>query len=112
MSVPIKCRGKLILYIKNSFFDLLHTTITEIIEKENLEITSNIEALLKKTDQSDYGPGGIIADVADYLKSTEDVLFFANLVRRAIEDQESIGHLDSIQNFYQELLKYAEELKE
>jgi gamma-glutamyl:cysteine ligase YbdK (ATP-grasp superfamily) len=116
VTVPIYCNGKRILKIQNRMFDLLHAEIIEIIEKDEVEVTLGLEALLKKTDQGDYGPGGVIADIADYLKTKQEVIFFAELVKKSIEINKDFfntieGGMHAMQSFHQELLKYAEELK-
>ena len=115
MTVPILCQGKLILYTQNRLFDILHNAITYYIEKNDVQISHNIQALLEKTDQGVYGAGGVIADIANYLKTKEEALFFAELVRIAIEKEKEefariVTCLQNMQNFHQEILKYAQEL--
>lgn len=67
MTVPIMCRGKLILYTQNRLFDILHTSIINDLKDSNITVNQNIQNLLDKTDQGIYGPGGVIADISDYL---------------------------------------------
>lgn len=115
MTVPIMCRGKLILYTQNRLFDILHTSIINDLKDSNLTITPNIQDLLDKTDQSIYGPGGVIADISDYLTSKKDTLLFAELVKKAIEREkyaffEVNQGLANMYNFYEEILKYANTL--
>lgn len=116
MSVPIECNKKLILYLSNILFGRFHKAILKIAERKNIAETSKIGLLIAETDQDQYGPGNVIADIADYLKSKQEVLLFAEIVKEAIDETrssffETKGALDALINFHQELLKYAEELK-
>ena len=88
----------------------------EIIAEENIEVSKQLRELFERTDQKDYGPGGIYGvDIADFIKNKNDLLIFANLVAQSIKDinwtmpqaKEVVEHL---WNFYAELLKYAEKL--
>ena len=116
MGVRIYCDSKEILDAKNTIFGSLHESIISIIEDEKLKINSTLEAMLEKMDQRVYGIGAIWVDIADYLKTKEEVLFFADLVKRGIEKEHKQYPfippiLDSLWNFHIELLKYREKLK-
>lgn len=116
MGVRIYCGGKEILDAKNTIFGSLHDSITSIIEEEELRISSNMEAMLEKMDQRIYGTGAVWADIANYLKTKEEALFFADLVKRGIEKEHKQypfipPMLEDLWNFHQEILKYGEKLK-
>lgn len=115
MLIPIECNKKLILYLSNLLFGRLHRAIMKIVEERNIFITNNLSLLIEETDQNQYGPRGVHADIAEYLKTKCEALLFAELVRQAIDDtQESFkkaeGALDALNIFHQELLNYAQEL--
>ncbi len=84
MSIVIDCKNKEILRLSNSLFGLLHETILELIEKNNLELTSQMNLLLTKTDQNIYGPGAVSADIDKYLKTKKEVLLLAELVKKQL----------------------------
>lgn len=102
--------------MQNRSFGWLHRAITEKIEHENLKVSDGITHFLEKTDQDQYGPGGVSADIANYLKTKQEIILFAELVKEAMKKEEISfqqidGALEALDNFHQELLKYAEELE-
>ena len=116
MSVPIWCNDKRILKMQNRSFGWLHRAIMNKIESDNIAISDGLSRLLEVTDQDQYGPGGVSADVADYLKSKQEVLLFAEIVNSAIKKEEDSfkqidGSIEILNNFHQELLNYAKELE-
>ncbi len=116
MSVMIDCDRKMILKLSNLLFGVLHEAILSIIEKENIRLTSQLEPLLKETDQNTYGPGGVYADIAEYLKSRREAFLFADLVKKAIELKHDYfnryeGCIAHLNDFHTEIVKYGQELK-
>lgn len=116
MSIVIDCKNKEILRLSNSLFGLLHETILELIEKNNLELTSQLNLLLTKTDQNIYGPCAVSADIDKYLKTKKEVLLLAELVKKTIELKynnfnQFQGCIESLWNFHNELLNYANTIK-
>ena len=112
MSIHIYCKGIDILHVKNSIFGFLHDGIKFIIESGNLPISKNLEKMLDEMDQNIYGGGAICVDVADYLTTKEELLIFADLVKRAIEKEHKEypfipEALERLWNFHKELLKYS-----
>src|SRR3989304_7922749 len=116
MGVHIYCDSKDILDAKNTTFYLLHESINSIIEEKKIEMSSELNAMLERTDQNIYGPGGIgLVDIADYIKTKKDLLLFADLVKEGIEKEYKRAPftdeiLESLWNFHKELLKYGEKL--
>ncbi len=114
MSVRIDCNGKEILLCKNIAFSVLHSNILTIIRKEKINVSHNLLNLLERTDQDIYG-SGIGIDIEKYINEKEDVLLFANLIKQAIVNEKSQYHTlpeeADLWHFYDELIKYAEELK-
>lgn len=116
MTIPIKCNKKIILYVSNRLFGWLHRSLMELAEENGADVEGPVADFLEKTDQDQRGPGNVIADIVDYFKTKKDVIFFAHLVEIAIlrekEYFEKIeGAIQAMNNFHQELLKYAEELE-
>lgn len=102
--------------MQNRTFGWLHRAITNKIEQSNIIVSNDIARLLEETDQDQYGPGGVAADIADYLKTKEDVLLFAFLVQEAIDQEKDnfaqiIGSLEALEVFHKKLLNYAQELE-
>jgi len=117
MSVIVDCKGQEILRLSNSLFGLLHRTVISIIEVKQLQVGEHLGLLLKKTDQDDYGPGSFSPDLDKFLKHKTETLLFASLVKEAIELRyDTFNQFDNcvekLSIFHQELLKYAEGLKE
>lgn len=113
MSVIIDIKKKIALKLSNSLFGRLHRAFNALIEDGD---SSNIKKLLEDTDQDAYGPGAVYADIAVYLKQKKEVLRFAELIRKANLLEHEVfstfeNGLKSLDNFYQDLLKYAEELQ-
>lgn len=113
MSVIIDIKNKIVLKLSNSLFGRLHRACNDLIEDSD---NDNIKKLLEDTDQDVYGPGGVYADIAVYLKRKKEVLKFAELVKKATEMEKSAfsafeNGIKSLDNFHQELLKYAEEIE-
>ena len=116
MSVAIDLNEKTVLRVQNQIFALLHETISQLIEEKKIYFPALVE-FLSRTDQNIYGPGAVFADIADHIKSKKDVLLFAELVKETIDLKydsfnKFIGCIDHLHNFHQELLNYAEGLKE
>lgn len=116
MSVIVVCDDKIVLKLSNSYFSLFHETIMHIIEKEHLKIDSDLESLLEKLDQNVYGPGGVFADVAEFLKTKKQVIFFAELIEKAahirIENTNPTpGYIEKLKNLHIELVNFAQTLK-
>lgn len=116
MGIHIYCDKKDILDIKNVIFDIIHKSILSIIDKENLQITRNIQDMLENMDQDIYGLGAIWVDIADFIKTKEELLLFADLVKQAIEREHQERTfipeaLERLWHFHQEILKYGEKLK-
>lgn len=114
MSVIIDLNNKEVLRIQNGIFALLHETVAELIEEKKIN-SSGINEFLKKTDQSVYGPGGVSADLSDHLKTKQEMLLLACLVKEAIELKYEnfnyfIGCIDHLNEFHNKLLEYANEL--
>ena len=119
MGINIDCQGKTILDIKNIVFEVLHGRVLLIIEREKIKLSYDLEKLLEKTDQNIYGAGGIgLIDIVDYLKTQKDAVFFSQLVKQAIEEEQKSEYpyrqdiYEYLLIFYHELLKYAKTLKE
>ena len=118
MGVKFFCKNQLILAISNSSFDSLHKRILHIIERDKIEIDENVKIFLHKTDQDIYGDGLVGSDIGKYLKTKKDVLQFSVLARQAIEEEQQTEYpyrqdvYEHLIDFCNELLKYAETLKE
>ncbi len=115
MTVPIKCRGKLILCVQNRMFDCLHMAIEKIIEEKNLELSPDMKELIERMNLGSYGHGGIVYEITDYLKDKEDAFLFAKLVKEAIEIEKDHykkikGGMEEMQNFHTEIIKYVNSL--
>lgn len=102
--------------MQNRTFGWLHRSLTELIEKQGINQEGPIAEFLEKTDQDQWGPGAVSADIADYFTTKKEVLFFAELVEKAISKEKDSfkqieGSLEVLNNFYYELLNYAQQLK-
>ena len=115
MSVHIDCRGRTILHVKNSVIELLNNQLEDIIENVQFPISENLCLLIKKLEQGMYGIG---CDIADFIKNRKDAEIFNSFMKDAMNRyQEKFPDMDQdrrerLEIFYQELVKYAEELKE
>ncbi len=115
MSVHIDCKGRTILHVKNITCEILYQNILTSIEETGSPLSKGLQDLIEELDLGGYGIG---CDIADFIKMKKDVEIFGSLVRMAIDRYQaevptlSAGTKERLENFYQELLKYAEELKE
>ena len=115
MSVHIDCQGRTILHVRNSVIALLNNQLEDIIEQEQFPVSENLCLLIKELENAMYGIG---CDIADFIKNRKDAETFNILMKDAINRyQKKFPDMDQdrkqrLENFYQELLKYAEELKE
>ncbi len=112
MSVIIDIKKKAALRLSNSLFGRLHRACSDLFEDSD----SSIKKLLVDTDQDVFGPGAVYADIAVYLKRKKEVLTFAELIKKATEMEKNVfcefeNGMQALDNFHQELLKYAEELE-
>jgi hypothetical protein len=115
MSIHIYCKGLEILHVKNSILEALHDRITQHIEDRDIKITNALQLVLNKTNQDIYGIGMGCVDLASYLKNKSDAMFFADLVKIAIESLENEKIIIpeafvNLRKFHAELLSYAQEL--
>lgn len=115
MSITISLKGQKVLRVKNLIFSVLHDNVDEIAEEDNIALSSNIQTLLEKTDQGIYGAGAITADLANYLESRQEALQFAELIQKAIMREYNFfnsyeGCIKHLQEFYQSLITYANQL--
>lgn len=116
MTIALDCRGKEVLRIKNLLFGLLYTSIMDVIEEKNIELTSSLQNMLYKMDQDIFGGGAIYVDIAHYLKTKRDVIIFANLLMDAIERKNHTAYpfQENIKkiffDFNKAILDYAQEL--
>ena len=112
MSVHIECKGKTILHVKNVTCEMLYQSILKIVDKSRIFLSEDIQKLIEELEQAGYGIG---CDIADFIKGKNDAIIFASLTREAIDLYKiEIPSLpteakERLENFYQELLKYAYE---
>ena len=113
----LKNGEKNILHINNSYFDSLHNQIKMVTEDSNIILSHSLKIMIEKMDQEVYGVGCIYLNIVDFLKTQNDALAFAHLVKQALDQKQKSEcpyHHDVyelILNFHQELLKYADTLK-
>jgi hypothetical protein len=114
MSVRIDCEGKTILHVKNATFRFLYDNVTAAIDKRKIFLPENLRHLIEKLELGGYGIG---CDIADFIKDKKDAELFASIIKQAIVSYKAEFPTltedikEGVDNFYQELLKYAEELK-
>lgn len=115
MSAHIRCNDKIILHVRNATFNFFYDNLLFVVEESNLLLSKNLHKLMEKLELGIYGVG---CDIADFVKNERDAKDFIRLVKQALDRYTkeyptlSVEIKDAMQNFYQELLKYAEELKD
>lgn len=115
MSISIDLNNKEVLHVNNMIFSTLHHAIRDAAEENNIDINTNLQKLLEKTDQDVYGAGAVIADIADYLKIKNEILQLAELIQKAIMREYKFfnsyeGCIKHLQEFHQSLITYANQL--
>lgn len=115
MSVALVCKKKIILRVQNSIFSELHEALLLLSQTEVLR-TGYITKLLEDTDQEIYGSGAVFADIAEYFKTKNEALVFADLVKQAIKMKYDYfnryeGCIARLNTFHDEIIKYGNELK-
>lgn len=84
MGVIIVWNEKFILDCQNVVFCMFYESILEVIEKENIQLNSQLQHLIEDLER---GCDGIGLDIARYIKTKDDLILLTNIVRTAI------GHL-------------------
>lgn len=116
MSISIFCKKNRVLKCRNMQFEILHEKIEFVIERDNLNPPKNILIMLREMDQKIYGGGGILVDIADYIKTEKDSNLFNSLLNKAIKEYEieypdvPQEYRDLLWEFYNELVMYGKEL--
>lgn len=104
-----------VLHIRGSTFEVFYQSLLEVIEENNIRLSRN---LLRLVDDLETGSYGIGCNISDYIENKQDLLIFADLVKKAIRkfDSESPDLKQSVRktfwDFHESLLKHAEELQE
>jgi coproporphyrinogen III oxidase len=84
--------------------------MNELIEEDSIHLNQQMTELLFKLDTAGYGWG---FDLAEYLKTREDAIFFCELVRKTIIRYEEYypvvppTHRKMLHIFYDELHVFA-----
>ena len=86
MSVRINCNNKEILHWQNSIVDGIYTNIIDEIATSNIELSENLKKVLEHLYLATLGWD---FDIADYLKTKEEFLAFANLVKNALDKEQA-----------------------
>lgn len=114
MSVRIFCNNKEILHWQNSIVDGIYTNIMEEIENSNLNLSANLKETLEHLYLATLGWN---FDIADYLKTKEEIVIFADLVKNALEKEQKSKYPYTplaeklLTNFYKEIITYSNEIK-
>ena len=82
MAVRYFYNNEQILHIKNSTFETFYLCLLEVMEENQVCPNQNIAKLIEHLEQGGYGIG---VDISKYLKSKNDLLVFAELIKKAIE---------------------------
>lgn len=115
MGVKIFCQDKEILDVKNYIFSIIYNNMMNYLEKANLNVSSDIENLLFQLYTATHGIG---LDIADYLKKKQDVIFFADLLRLAIDQEQKSSEPfneeaeEVLRQFYQSIVDYGNRLSQ
>lgn len=117
MGISIECNKKVVLECQNTIFGWLHEQILDLAKKcDRCKIDEQIIFMFDKMDQSKYGFGSIDIDIADFIKTSQGIAFFSELVRTALE-QEECGNVRidlaarfCLWAFYYELVKCRQEI--
>ena len=115
MSVSLVYNDEHILKLSNSLFGLLHETIMEIIERENIWYSYRLHRMLIELDQNIYGAGGVFADVSEFLKTKKELLLFAYLIKETAKEKKEIfakfgDCIKHLEEFHDKLVNYAQTL--
>jgi hypothetical protein len=114
MGVMIDCAGKMILNVRNTIFEMIYINIVDNIDENNINISHDLQMLVDKLYAGQHGIG---TDIARFLKSYNDTIFFARLVEESIEksvkDYPTLTDetKQALWNFHKAILEYAETLK-
>jgi len=115
MGVKIDCKTREILDVKNIVFEFIYINMLHYIEEKKIILSIDLQNLIDELDQGGYGIG---CDIADFVNSKKDAKIFAEIVKRAINKYQaefssiSEERKKRLENFHQELLAHAEELRE
>lgn len=116
MSIRVFLNKNLLLHLKNTLFDALYKNIIEIIESENIILEPSMQKLLNDLDQETYGYGCVYADVAEHLKTRDEFSLLANLIKKALDKEQSSDYKfskeveDHILKAHEQLLIYGKYL--
>lgn len=107
MSVRINCKSKEILHIKNSILRCIYFNIRSYLEQSKMMLSPSIKRFIEEdlylaTEGQDF-------DIIDFVKTKDDMLHFADLIRIAIEKEQSseTPFTDEVEKI---LIKFYEEI--
>lgn len=113
MPVRIRLKEKTVFEGKASTLEFLYNNLIELIENRNMKVENSFQNFLNFLYQACFGVG---LDIADYLKNKKDLILLAQLLKKATNKYfEEFPYLPkdtrhSVLNFYNELVKYIDEL--
>ena len=87
MSVRINCSNKEILHVKNAVLRCIYFNICDYIEQSKIVVPENIDKFLE--EDLYLATEGQDLNIVDSLKTKDEILFFAALVKTAIEKEQS-----------------------
>jgi hypothetical protein len=83
MSVKIRWKDHEILHLKNVTYSIIYESLLQNIENNNVKLTPALQLLI---DELYLGIDGIGTDISRFLKNSEDIRIFCNLLQRAITE--------------------------
>jgi hypothetical protein len=112
MGVMLSWKKNTILDVSGGVFeDLYFIMLLDVIEKNKLILSPNLLELFKYLE---LGLGGSGLDIANYIKSKEDMIVFIGIIEEAVDifkqnnPKASQYTKDNLENFYKELVKVSE----
>ena len=114
-AIYIDWNDKVILECKKSIIEVLRLQIEDIIIDNDIQLNKDLTTVMGKLDQAGYGIG---FNLAECLHTKDDILIFTDLVRKGIDKYNQKYPValqstrDSIEGFYQELVKISESFPE
>lgn len=111
MAVVVNWKQKIILNCSNSNIIDLSEMIKDVVKINKIKLNETLTKFIERFDIAGYGWS---FDLADYIKTKEDLITFIYLIRNGINryyteipDLPQITK-DRLENFYKELVKISE----
>lgn len=112
MAATIFLNGKEIIHVSNITMDILYLHLENILEEDEDQgkiFNDAVKTTLHRMNQTNWGLGNIVFDVADYLKTSYDLDQFLYLLDTALDIE--INRTDLPRDFLLQRLEWFKEFK-